>query len=280
VCYCLVVGGNNAFDKSKNSMSRNKKSDKSDAASNAALPGVVPINPPAPSPLVPAADLERAHFDKVVALGGEVLVQMVKVGEKYYDLCLFCRQEKLAPKLVSTALKQVGFRKQRIAEINKVWQCADELWNQFEARTIGFRDTLEKARGAGLPPVVTRAIADSVGTSAGQVEDELSDGEPKGTRLDASTGEADAGGSSAEGAKPVKADGDIASEGRLGIAKRIGDILRLAEKVREAEKRMGLKTPYRGANNAIGNGWRLVLSREKKKKAGPGVAADDGKAEE
>jgi len=244
--------------KHNHSMKKTKQSE-----SNAALPGVIEV----PVPAVPGMTAEQkrdvVHFDKVVELGTEVVHKMVEVGEKYYQLCLYCRTEKLAPKLVSEGLRKVGFRKQRIAEINRVWQCSDELWNQFEARTIGFRETLEIARGAGMPPGVTRLLAESSGVSAGAVEESLADEKEEGVVLNANTGEVE---------DNAKTPQQIAEAGRLSIAKKIGEILRLAEKVRQAEKQLHLKTPYRGANNAIGNGWRVVLKKENKRKT---VSAND-----
>lgn len=68
------------------------------------------------------------------------------LAEKYLNLCRHIRKNQIPPKVVSTELKALGFAKQRITEVNRVAQCADELWKEVDAKRIGFRGALEEAR--------------------------------------------------------------------------------------------------------------------------------------
>ena len=51
-----------------------------------------------------------------------------RLGEKYFDLCEYIRQNQFAPIQVSTILKAEGFRKERISEIKTVCFTSPEIW--------------------------------------------------------------------------------------------------------------------------------------------------------
>jgi len=92
--------------------------------------------------------LEMEHSKKLRSLGEEIIRVTAEAGTKYYDLCIYIRKNGVTPKLVTFELGELGFEKTRISEINRVSQAADDVWNEFEARTIGFRKVLALARGA------------------------------------------------------------------------------------------------------------------------------------
>jgi len=82
-----------------------------------------------------------------------------QLGDKYFAICRALRQKykvvvnaderTLDRKEVSLLLQSLGYRKQRITEINKVVEVTDEIWKSYEARKLSFRGTLQLARGAG-----------------------------------------------------------------------------------------------------------------------------------
>lgn len=101
---------------------------------------------------------ERAQAEKVFGLGQAIVSTVGELGQKYLDLCSYIRSHKVAPKLVSIELSRLGFKRSRVSEINRVAQAADDVWDQFQARHIGFKDTLELAR-AGAAGVETTPAA-------------------------------------------------------------------------------------------------------------------------
>jgi hypothetical protein len=64
-------------------------------------------------------------------------------------VCLYIRKNKLAPKLVSHELGQLGFRKEVVSKINRVAFASDELFSRFQAKMIGFDRVLMLARAEG-----------------------------------------------------------------------------------------------------------------------------------
>lgn len=144
---------------------------------------------------VAAEEKQKGHIRK---LGEEIVKLTVKAGEKYFDLCSYIRKEQVAPKLVSAELKELGFHKVRISEINKVAQCSDELWNQFAARTLGFKGVLSLERGT-----VQNMVAEVQELPKGQVEEGLSELA------------ADELGANAGGASPASGGSDLSEEQKL-----------------------------------------------------------------
>lgn len=82
-----------------------------------------------------------------------------QLGDKYFEICRSLRQKykvvnntderTLTRKEVSLLLQSLGYRKQRITEINKVVEVSEEIWKTYEQRKLSFRGTLQLARGAG-----------------------------------------------------------------------------------------------------------------------------------
>jgi len=90
---------------------------------------------------------DQTHAKAIRKVADEIIKATVKTGRLYFDLCMYIRKNQISPKLVSFELSELGFNRVRISEINRVAQAADDVWNEFEAQTIGFRKTLEMTRG-------------------------------------------------------------------------------------------------------------------------------------
>jgi len=129
----------------------------------------------------------KEQVAKLQELGREIIRATVLAGEKYLDLCKYIRQQNLDPKIVRHQLTELGFHKVRISEINKVSQAPDEIWNEFEAKTLGFKKVLELARGPVIECIasVTQEPETSVRSQLAEM-DATADGAKK---LEANTGE-------------------------------------------------------------------------------------------
>lgn len=113
---------------------------------------------PAPAPSTPAAKievprevdvqtkLEAAQQTMVEKLGREIITTHGELAGKYLQLCLYIRQQKVAPKLVAFTLQNLGFKRSRISEVNRVANASDKLFKEYEAKLIGFDKCLEMAR--------------------------------------------------------------------------------------------------------------------------------------
>jgi hypothetical protein len=69
-----------------------------------------------------------------------------EVGEKYVGVCKWIRSNAIPPRRVSELLLPLGYAKTRVSELNRIAQCADELWDEYEARQIGRNRMLELVR--------------------------------------------------------------------------------------------------------------------------------------
>lgn len=90
--------------------------------------------------------IQNADIEILRSQAEEIKTATEQLGEKYLNLCRHIRAKSMPPRIVSETLKAVGFNKVRISEINRVAQCGDELWNEFEARSIGFKGVLQLER--------------------------------------------------------------------------------------------------------------------------------------
>lgn len=132
--------------------------------------------------------LEATHLQKKAPKIVKAVEDMSKaenaLREKYFELCRSIRETSvevvkgqavrtLNRKEVTLLLLSLGFKKQRVTEINRVVEVSDEIWKQYEAKTISFRATLQLARGSGeegdTPPV-----EGDTGPDAGKVQPKLS----------------------------------------------------------------------------------------------------------
>lgn len=103
--------------------------------------------------------LEAAQADMITVLGRQIITAVGEVAGKFLQLCLYIREHKVAPKLVSVQLTGLGFKRSRISEINRVSQASDDTFKQYEAKMIGFDRCLELSRfeKGGKIPVATPA---------------------------------------------------------------------------------------------------------------------------
>jgi len=83
---------------------------------------------------------------EIHTLAEEIIKATGEVAGRYKDLCLYIRNNKVAPKLVSFELGRLGFKRSRISEINRVANAPDKLWHEYEAKIIGFDKALELTR--------------------------------------------------------------------------------------------------------------------------------------
>lgn len=100
-----------------------------------------------------------------------------QLGDKYFEICRSLRakykvvnntdERTLTRKEVSLLLQSLGYRKQRITEINKVVEVSEEIWKTYEARKLSFRGTLQLARGAGEEGSGTGELDDPAGAGTG-----------------------------------------------------------------------------------------------------------------
>jgi len=125
---------------------------------------VVSANVPAETPAVKVPVVhqskdEVAQAAKVQGLAIDIIRQTGELAGKYLALCLYIRQEKVSPKLVSHELRALGFKKSRVSEINRVSHSSDKLFTEYQAKMIGFDRCLELARieVSGQPATVTKA---------------------------------------------------------------------------------------------------------------------------
>jgi len=104
------------------------------------------------------AALEVKHTKAVRGCCQLIIDKTVETGRLYLDLCLYIRKNEVAPKLVSVTMTEMGFNRQVVSRVNKVAGASDELFSQFEARTIGFNKVLELSRA---PAAIAGIAADS-----------------------------------------------------------------------------------------------------------------------
>lgn len=108
-------------------------------------------------PQLEAAKKLAEKFPRIVEAGKQVLDTEKTYVDKYLNLCVAMRDSGLNGKELSTLLRSIGFRKQRVTELKKVISVSPELWEKFVNRVIGFKGVLQIARdGEG-----TQAVGES-----------------------------------------------------------------------------------------------------------------------
>jgi len=101
-----------------------------------------------------------------------IIDQVVKTGTLYLDLCLYIRKNTVSPKLVRCEMEGMGFNKQVISRVNKVANAADDVFSQFQARTIGFNNVLALARGGAVVGSLAAEMGSDVVDVAAQIEEQ------------------------------------------------------------------------------------------------------------
>lgn len=113
-------------------------------------------------------NLVLAEADAVVAKHEEVvngLLDLIvkktaEVGNCYYLLCNYIRDQQLTPVFVTGLLKARGFAASRISEIKTVAFSADAVWSSYKAMTIGFRKVLDLERGSVINVIALENVAE------------------------------------------------------------------------------------------------------------------------
>lgn len=90
------------------------------------------------------------HACEIRRMAREILVATIKLGGKYYALCKYIRENNLTPRMVTTALKAEGLSRHVCSKVNRVANCPDYYWNEYEAREIGFKRVLDMTRNEPL----------------------------------------------------------------------------------------------------------------------------------
>lgn len=120
--------------------------------------------------------LENRHAAKIQSLCREVIEATIATGKVYLKLCLYIRENMVAPKLVSHEMAEMGFNKQVISRVNKVANASDEVFSQFAASTIGFNKALDMARNP-----VQEQLAESMGTDVTDIKAQVAEMEADGS---------------------------------------------------------------------------------------------------
>jgi len=100
---------------------------------------------PLPAPRVPV-EVESRDEKEIREIGEAIIRKTGEVAGLYLSLCLNIRANKIGPAIVTRILKELGFHKVRISEINKVANAPDDVFSHYQARAIGFNKALEFAR--------------------------------------------------------------------------------------------------------------------------------------
>lgn len=97
------------------------------------------------------ATVRSAEQEKLVGelaeIGAKIVIASVGVGELYFQAAKLIRTKCIAKALVTDTLEPLGFIKQRITELYRVATAADEVWQEYEARRLGFKAALNITRG-------------------------------------------------------------------------------------------------------------------------------------
>jgi len=102
---------------------------------------------PAPSDMDEASRILVKHELEVKRISGEIIEGTVAVGEKYFALASYVRDNKLGKKIVAQWLGEMGFNRHRISEINAVANSDEAHWSEFAAKAISWKGVLQLTRG-------------------------------------------------------------------------------------------------------------------------------------
>lgn len=91
-----------------------------------------------------AAQVKVAN--EVYRLGTEMVKALGVAGEKYRDLCMYIRDNKVDKKIVARELGKLGIKRSRVSMINRIAFSSDKVWKEYEAKLIGFHEAVDLAR--------------------------------------------------------------------------------------------------------------------------------------
>lgn len=132
-----------------------------------------------PTPKEATNQLDARHSKAIRGCCQAIIDKVVETGRLYLDLCLYIRKNAVPPKLVSYEMDVMGFNRQVISRVNKVANASDELFSQFEARTIGFNKVLELSRGGAVAGSLAAEMGADVTDVKAQIEEMESEAKEK-----------------------------------------------------------------------------------------------------
>lgn len=189
------------------------------------------------------------HTAGLNKLADEFIAGMVESGKTLLRMCLYIRENMVAPKLASYILTERGLSRSMVSKINKVANSSDEVFSKFEAQTLGFKKVLELSRGE-VPGKLAAAMGTSVIDVKAQVEELESAEEKEAT------------------AKPAPSVEEMADKYSRSLEQG-------AARVLSAAAGLGLK---RKKTIHGGNGYMLIVQRDPKwKPSTPTVEDENGK---
>jgi len=138
-----------------------------------------------PAPRVPT-EVESQNEREIRETGEAIIKKSGEVAGLYLSLCLNIRKNAIAPAVVSRILKELGFNRVRISEINRVANAPDDVFTNYQARAIGFNKAIEFARvtDAGIQETPAAKLLSEGGVSPmsrDEINEAISedDGKPK-----------------------------------------------------------------------------------------------------
>jgi len=197
--------------------------------------------------------LELQHVKAIQGCCQVIIDQTVKTGTLYLDLCLYIRKNMVSPKLVSREMEAMGFNRQVISRVNKVANAADDVFSQFQARTIGFNNVLALARGGA----VVGSLASEMGTDVVDVSSQIEEMEGEEERKENSE-------PSLPGVTPTPEEVIAKAQGRFDKAAAV--VLSVAAQLEFKKQRKVVG----------GNGYVLLVIKDKKWKPKSAPVANEG----
>jgi hypothetical protein len=116
-----------------------------------------------PHPTGQSIIIQGTDYEKLVVLVGDLKQSIITAGDKYLSLCKHIREKQIPPRVVTELMLKEGFHKTRISEVNRVSQCGDDVWDEFEAKALSFRKVLLLERGTGPENVADAGDAIEIG---------------------------------------------------------------------------------------------------------------------
>jgi hypothetical protein len=102
---------------------------------------------------------EQEQMRVVTEIGEKIIQKTGEVGTLYRSLVQYLRTAQVAPRFVTHWLTEQGFHKVRVSEINRVAQAPDDVYTDFMAKSLSFKDALTLARlGTAGEAVATPAL--------------------------------------------------------------------------------------------------------------------------
>lgn len=121
-----------------------------------------------------AKEVQEKQAKEIADIGKDIIQSTLQVAEKYLKLAQKIRTEQIPDGIVRETLLKLGFAKTRVSEVLRVAKAAPEVWNELEARKVGFRGALDMARGKdGEQKEAVLELAAATGQTPDDVEAKL-----------------------------------------------------------------------------------------------------------